>query len=695
MISKNPKIEFLELEIKNFGPYVGIHTLEFSNHNKKNVTLITGEQGTGKTTIFQLIWWILFPKLKIEEKKSELLFLRSHEVKEAVNKIAIKNAEAGEEIEIGGKILFKTFDRSGNPSEYLIARELTFIKTTDGIMFENDSIEDSEKINIIKNNQKIIEPIKFYGDVINRFFPDAVRDFIFVNGEGLTRLLSIENVGKIKDDALAISDKPKIDALTGYLEACEKYFKEKRKEADKDIKMLNKIQKDIDKLENKREERKNEIRNLEENLERLRQQVAEYRNEMSNVKGKRDFIDEYNENRNDLENLEISKKEIVKNRENALKNGLPYIYLEDAMKKISYDIKTKRKKDIIPGKITSDMLNLILEREDKCVCGKKWTQDMRENIRKLMEISPKGKIGEAVVKFETKLEERLKKIKIYKKSILEEQKKLVRINTQINELNERQRFLKSNIPEEEREKDWYQTLTDLEDKISEGDQLIGEYKAKIQKSKEELRKTEEDLKNREKDYRKEEKESQKTSQRENYTKFIEIIEKLKDITKYMSEIIGKRIKEMTEVEVLKAIKNLAKDPENWERVLIEDQDMGWKMTAINRSGSDLTNISTGQTNVLGNAFIYGLSKILDIDLPLVIDSPFINVDLKTRKTLIENIPLIYEGRQLIFFTKKTEFVGPAYQEDKNTDLYPIIEPFVGKEYIIENETNDNARIVHR
>ncbi len=44
-----------ELQLLNIGPYVGRHTLDFSTSNKKNIILIGGQNGAGKTTILKAL----------------------------------------------------------------------------------------------------------------------------------------------------------------------------------------------------------------------------------------------------------------------------------------------------------------------------------------------------------------------------------------------------------------------------------------------------------------------------------------------------------------------------------------------------------------------------------------------------------------------------------------------------------------
>ena len=47
-------------EIKNCGGFSGTHKIEFSIDQEKNFTIVLGNSGRGKSTIFKLIYWCLY-----------------------------------------------------------------------------------------------------------------------------------------------------------------------------------------------------------------------------------------------------------------------------------------------------------------------------------------------------------------------------------------------------------------------------------------------------------------------------------------------------------------------------------------------------------------------------------------------------------------------------------------------------------
>ena len=57
------------LEINNFRGFQGFHELDFSVDEKKFVTLVVAENGTGKSNLLESITWCLFGKLPTQADK--------------------------------------------------------------------------------------------------------------------------------------------------------------------------------------------------------------------------------------------------------------------------------------------------------------------------------------------------------------------------------------------------------------------------------------------------------------------------------------------------------------------------------------------------------------------------------------------------------------------------------------------------
>ena len=56
------------LKVKDFRQFKGEQTIMFANDLQKNVTVIMGDNGTGKTTLAQAFTWCLYGETDFEDK---------------------------------------------------------------------------------------------------------------------------------------------------------------------------------------------------------------------------------------------------------------------------------------------------------------------------------------------------------------------------------------------------------------------------------------------------------------------------------------------------------------------------------------------------------------------------------------------------------------------------------------------------
>ena len=63
----------IKLTISAFGPYSGLTEIDFSKLGRSGLFLITGDTGSGKTSIFDAITYALFGEASGENRKVDML----------------------------------------------------------------------------------------------------------------------------------------------------------------------------------------------------------------------------------------------------------------------------------------------------------------------------------------------------------------------------------------------------------------------------------------------------------------------------------------------------------------------------------------------------------------------------------------------------------------------------------------------
>jgi len=155
-----------KLKVVNFRQFYSDSTdIEFSTDPDKNITLIHGENGVGKTTLLNAILWCLYEKLTHDfERREELICLQS-----------LKEGNKSCRVELN----FEYEDK-----QYLAQRSLQNTHQSHFKLFE---VTDS-------NYSEVPNPKAF----INSILPDDMAEYFFFHGEGISNINAKKSGEKFK-----------------------------------------------------------------------------------------------------------------------------------------------------------------------------------------------------------------------------------------------------------------------------------------------------------------------------------------------------------------------------------------------------------------------------------------------------------------------------------------------------------------
>ena len=344
-----------EIRCSNFFRFYGDCIISCVADGEKNVTVIRGENGTGKTTMLNAFYYCLYgdvtPPLFIPKMLNELA---GHELQEGCT------TEAKVEI---------TFVDKG--IEYTAIRKRSYVK-------RNDSIADlgDEDFTILQKSAKtgnsieITDPKGFFENII----PNNLRGFFFFDGERIDRLAKVDGRDEIREAILNILGLTKLEDLKGHLEQIVTELTREQKRYRKDG-----IDKDLYddydalrtqkvKMEGDLTKVKDDMRLATENIDRISDFLSNFNSATINA------LEEDRKNTEAFEkrlatDIKAKNKELMKLATQKFKHNLVAFAFDDVFKYLE----GKREKGELPSDIKEQFIDDLLKKQ-LCICERELKQ---------------------------------------------------------------------------------------------------------------------------------------------------------------------------------------------------------------------------------------------------------------------------------------------------------------------------------
>ena len=313
---------------------------------------------------------------------------------------------------------------------------------------------------------------------------------------------------------------------------------------------------------------------------------------------------------------------------------------------------------------------------EKCICGRKITDHIREEFLKIQKIIPDSQFNREVQDFRRDLTRSFSVINdqkaTIKKKIGDIQQKNISINRLDHDITVERKFL---VPGQEKEfekiNEKFNRWNDLKDEIRDFDSELDNLENSILVQKRTVSTEKERLESL---YRKDEK-------FEKIGKQIEFVSYCETIVETVKLEVTKTIIEFVSGNTSDQFKQLIWDPKNWEKI---DFSEDWKIDAVtsNNHRINCDRLSQGQRHVLGIAFMSSLGKVTGNFIPFTFDSPFGRVSEEPIENIGKNLPKLMEGRQVILFVTDTE----------DSHIKPHINSIIGSKYVITKISGTESEI---
>ncbi|MCK6207707.1 AAA family ATPase [Bacillus infantis] len=636
------------ITLKNFRQYYGEQIITFSTSKEQNVTVIHGENGSGKTALLNAFSWCLYGFLNLPQPHS------------IINEHAVNQAVIGDSI--SAEVTIEFWDRE---LKYILSRSYKGKKGIEG----NVEVPDSDvKLVYIRNG--VTHKVNNPSVEINRILPENLRSYFFFDGERIDNLSKEEGSRDVKDAIKTMMGLEILERSMKHTETARKRFLEEMKNySDSDtIALIEKeeaLEKEIDNFNTMQDQ-------YEKNISLNNKQIKEKEDRLKEIEGSKQLQEKRDHKQKELdaikEELEKCSKQIV---DQISKRG--YLAFSGAV------VDRSRKElegigegvGVITG-VSSDFIRERLEKKE-CICGETLTPESSgyKNVETMLEYLAPKSLDSAIAGFKGDL----KVVDIERKNLFHQLKSLkqfrLQLKQRIRELQEQIEEISKQLSSKDSEEiaDLEKSRNKLVDHNAEMNQKIGRICFERENKAEEL-----------KEIQKTRKKTESKLEKATLTqKRMDTCEKLVQVMGTLFNIREKAVKENLQQRISEVY---AKFLRKGYTIQLTDE---YELKVINQNDKQV-GMSQGERQITSLSFI---GAIVDIArehynreqkqtfeeggiYPLVMDSPFGALDSDHRERIAQGINKLAD--QVIVIVSTSQWRGEVEGQMKE---------LIGKEYTLK------------
>ena len=649
------------ITLTNYRQFQGTQTLNFSFDKKKNVAVILGKNGAGKSNILNALTWCFYG---IEVHKDP------------------KAQESG-----GMPIINVTELAALKPNQSTYAEVLVNIETDIGPWTIKRYIEggktalgkmylDPPKLTVIHpvgGQDKIVE-----GDetqkLINNLLPEALRNFFFIDGEQLREFFKFSSPQEVAE---AIDNVSQLDLVMKATDNLLKYEKQLRKSVKSTTPQLEAVQRQIETLQKKIEGENASLRDLHEEIEKDSRELAQVEDylrqhndaSVAALQRERDSL------KMDVQTLKTHLQDEETNRNSYLVDITPFILLKDEIRTTYQLIQYKVDKGELPPKIKETFVRELIER-GRCICGNELVGNAKSELEayskklvlsELSEVSISGKttiedIFSDIKDFPNRIGKFNEKIDLFKDQFDRKMLRLEHISEEIKGHNideirryeERRNQLMSAINRNKQQQ--------LMRKAGIGT-LNSTLEEKMEQEKIELSKDKKNAQLRIK---------------------LQLVQDARTTLANTEYVVKAKIRNQVEKSTKENFLTLIRKKTAFKDVLIDEE---FNVKIIHSHGYNAINdLSAGEYMILGLSFMSALMTISGFHAPVIIDTPLGKIDDEHREYITTELPKFLSGTQLTLLVTPTEYDTNVEQ---NLQEYLLTENFFE---IMEDESKTTSQV---
>lgn len=568
------------IRLSNFRQYRGEHELSFAVDNEKNVTVIRGVNGAGKTGLFYALNWVLYGAEGIPGN--------------LVNKGAARDEQ------LAKAFVELHFLHEGN--RYVARRE-------QAITPSGSEHEESFRLEVRESGGRVRE-VQNPSQRLNVILPRDARPYFFFNGEKIDEMARPGHEEQVKDAVRSVLKLRVLERAAQHLREVAKDFGKTYRETQPDSEQLSQLAA-IESLQAS-------IEATEVRLDQLKTADAQLVGQLQTVRNKLDQLAELRviqEEENALvsanEPLREERERVVDRIRHAISRAHSTIAV-DAVTKARLLLDEKRQRGEVPPGVGQQLIEDLLS-TGTCICGRHLDEQSRTVLGQRYLSTPSAALADSVAVSASEM----RGLEVRAESTLVELRDAMVLRARLEErIGESERRL-SEIHEKRLGREFGEDVNRLEQSRRQLENRLIETRAELRESelgldtaRRELTRVRERLASAEAKTAK----TQKAKAR--YELSLGAADAADDLLRKFAADMRAQIEAATD-EIFRGI---VWKKEQFERVRVTDD---YRLEVQDRFGTNsFADLSAGERQVLSLSFIAGMSRVTGEEAPLVIDTPF-------------------------------------------------------------------------
>ncbi len=650
-------MKLLSLALCNFRPFYGKQPKIVFSHGNQNITVIHASNGAGKTALLNAFTWTLFDSFTPG-------FLLPDQI---VNKRAIRETKEGDTIEAWVEIEFEHDEKRYKVRRTTQARRIS----TDPGYETLDPQPPTLQWTGLKGEWRSEEQVF---DIIGKILPKDLHTYFFFDGERIERIVKPtkkekDEIGRATKKLLGIEIF--LRAITHLDSVRRDLERELTDIGDAETTRLYTEKREKEERLKETEERQDEINRNIDAHEARKKEIGKRLGESKEVEGIAKRRDQLN---NDRRSREDSLEQGSKNLASTISSFGFTFFIREPIEKYRNLIESLRKRGELPAGIKKQFVNDLLNVE-VCICDRdlSFNSESRNAVEKWMEKAGLSDVEEKAIRMggETTtilqhIPEHYDRIDQIQQKRDSDRRELSRIEIELDDIKEKLR----NNPREEIS-ELQRQLSETEDVIKDLFQEQGEVSHCKRKLEDELIDLQREISSHEV-----REDRQKIAQRR-VDASVESIKRIREIRDLFEVEVRKRLQK----KMSKLFSTISTAP------YVPTLNQDYSLQLLESAGGSALPVAASQSEsqILSLSFIGSIMEVAREDYakqkglptpdtstyPVVMDSPFGNLDPIYRHQIAEHVPALAD--QVVVLVTKSQWRGEVERS---------MEKRIGRSYVV-------------